>query len=240
MPRTMGKKNKATILKATIPTMINPDTGNNIQLTIEVIEQAERLYRIGIQDNAIANYLGINPKLMKEWLIKGASYDRGIHGEFFRRCAKAVTGNQLEYVGELRKHAFGTPAEYEYDFVKDKDGKVQKDEHGRPLKEIARDDEGKPIIKKSEVKGNAVWISWLLERRHRKQFGKQEEIDIYSCAVDEGKFDAVLNSDAQKEGNQEIDVGILNEGEQLKVLKAATIALELKMKPYGDDDESES
>lgn len=204
----LSKKKKA------IKKIMNPATGNAITLTLEVIDNCERLYRLGMQDSAVANFLNINPLLLREWLIKGAAFNHGLHGELFRRCAKAVAVCEIELMSELRKHAFGAPAEYEYNIKPD------------GTKEVALDGDGLPIVKRAEIKGNPTWITWLMERRFNKSFGKQAQVGFSEHSViDSGIYDAALkNENEQAQQEQEIDVSILNEGEQIKILEAALMA----------------
>ena len=51
-------------------------SNSTLTLTYEIIDQVEKLYRIGLRDNSICNMLGISPNLMREWLVKGATYQR--------------------------------------------------------------------------------------------------------------------------------------------------------------------
>lgn len=208
---------------------INPDTGMNITLTPEIISQMERLYRVGMQDNPIANMLGINPKLMREWLIRGATYNNGLHGELFRRCAAAVAGCELELFVDLRKHAMGTPAVYLESPVKDMLGNVQFDKQGKVIMEVVRDADGKPIVKTAEVKGNPMWITWILERRFHKTFGKQMEVGFTNATPDNAFIDAMLNPDSpQKDANEPIDINNMNDAEDIKILEAALKAKKLR------------
>lgn len=198
--------------KKEVATVINPETGNKITLTPEIIEKAELAYRLGIMDVAVANYIGVNPSLFREWLTKGALFGTGLHGELFKRCSQATAMTQMEWVNELRKHAFGADRVFAYNETTYPDGRV--------VKTVATDAEGKPIVLKEEVKGNPTWIAWLLERRYRKSFGKQEE-GIPECILDTVQVDAALNDKEQPIEDGEKNVSILNNDERIKILQTA-------------------
>lgn len=129
-----------------------------IRLDMDLVEKCEKYYRLGLHDSTIANLIGVNPETLKEWLIRGMAYNRGIEAELFKRCAKALGESELRFVAGLTESALGRAAVFE----RDKDGKIMFDM------------EGKPITLKEELKPNPVWQSWFLERRFRKKYGRTE------------------------------------------------------------------
>lgn len=202
----MAKKSKTII--AGNPTVINPMTDKPITLTPEIIKKASELFRSGITDNSVANILGVNPKLFREWLIRGGAYGNGLHGELFVQCAKAVGYVEFEMLMNIRKHAMGSPAEHAYSEITHPDGRVEK--------KVMLDAEGKPVVLKPEVPPNPQWAAWILEKRFKKTFGRQAEININSI-IDENPFDAALNN----KNDEEQDVSVLSTEEEIKVLQMA-------------------
>lgn len=162
-------------------TVINPHTDNPISLTPEIIKKAEQFFRAGMTDNSVANILGINPRLFREWLIKGGAYGTGLHGELYVACARSIGTVEFEMIANIRKAALGSPAEYAYNT----------DAQGN--KTVALDGEGRPIIAKAEVPAMPQWSAWILEKRFKRMFGKVADINIHSI-IEENPFDAALNS----------------------------------------------
>ena len=161
----MAKKSATTKKPENIvATVVNDSTGYQITLTPEVIDRAEKLFRTGLKDSAVANVLEINPTLFMEWLTKGAMIGDGLHGQLFRRCAKAIGHAQLSWVAKIIEAGMGTPAEYAYNETTMPDGRV--------IKELALDGEGKPIVRKREQLANVDHLKWMLEKRFKKDFGK--------------------------------------------------------------------
>lgn len=187
---------------------VSPDTGNRTSLTDELIDEIEELFSKGLHESTVAKMLGVNPRLMHEWLVKGAVYGRGIHCELFMRCAKALGTFEVELITELQKHAFGSPAEY----LVDGRGKLKLDK------------KGKAILVKAEVKPNPKWIVWFLERRFPKTYSKSGFSDD-----DDFLFNAPFNGKPPVFDN-EIKLSELSNDEQMKLIMREIEALEAKSK----------
>ena len=168
-------------------------------LTPELIEQIEKFYRMGLRDSAVANMVGVSKGILSEWLMKGAAYNHGNHGELFRRCAKAVGTGEFEYVAKMREHALGAPAEFAYKFTYHPDGSVAS-------KEVQLDGDGQPIVLKEEIRSNAVWISWFLERRFGKVWGKTDQQELGTSTPDAGFIDTSLHDKNLHDGSKKIPV----------------------------------
>ena len=194
----------ATKKKSKRVTVINPVTNNPISLTPEIVKKAEQFFRAGMTDNSVANILGVNPMLFREWLIKGGAFGTGLHGELYVACARSIGTVEFEMIANIRKAALGSPAEYAYNI----------DAKGN--KTIALDGEGRPIITKAEVPPMPQWSAWILEKRFRKTFGKVAEININSV-IEDNPFDAALNKDVHNNETAEV----LSAEDEIKVLEMA-------------------
>lgn len=176
---------------STLPTISYEDQKNPTILTPELISNIEQHYRLGLKDQAVANIVGVSVGILIEWLVKGQAKNHGAHGDLFRRCAKAVGVNELEFVAKIREHALGTPAIIAYDEEHFPDGRI--------IKKVRLDNEGQPIILKEEVKANPVWAAWYLERRHGKNWSKNDSYLLGNSTPDKGLDDAQLNGKIQRD-----------------------------------------
>lgn len=184
----------------------SPDTGNRTTLTEELIDQIEDLFSKGLSRSIIAGYLGINPQLLREWLVKGAAYGRGIHGDLFLRCAKAQGQFEHDLLSELNKCALGAPAEY----LMTKRGKLRFDKKGHP------------IVVKEEIKPNPKWMCWLLENRFSTNNNQQS--DIFS-----GQSNGALLNEESGHFEEKKDCSKLSEKEQLEELEKELNVLRAKL-----------
>lgn len=240
------KKKKILNHTKAVEVFENPDNGYDTMLTPELIKRAAQLYQLGTQDNAIANSLGVGVQTFREWLQKGLSYDRGLHGELFRACAKAVGNGEIQFMLELRKHAFGAEAEYfeepATEPAKDKDGNilwmneedrkpymnVVKDQEGKTVMRIARDGDGKALVKKEAIKSNPQVLQWMMERRYKKTWGRQEKFDLQDSLPEQGLFDAPLREPNQGDGEEPV-TNILSTEDEIKVYEAMITAKKLRL-----------
>lgn len=238
------KKKKILNHTKAVEVFENPDNGYDTMLTPELIKRAAQLYQLGTQDNAIANSLGVGIQTFREWLQKGLSYDRGLHGELFRACAKAVGNGEIQFMLELRKHAFGAEAEYFEEPMtepaKDENGKIilnqdgspmmiaSKDKEGNPIMRIARDGEGKALVKKEAIRGNPQVLQWMMERRYKKTWGRQEKLDLQDSLPEQGLFDAPLRDPSQGDGEEPV-INMLSTEDEIKVYEAMITAKKLRL-----------
>lgn len=153
-----------------------------IVLDADMVEKCEKYYRLGLHDSTIANLIGVHPETLKEWLVRGMAYNRGIEAQLFKRCAKALGESELRFVAGLTEAALGRAAVYE----RDKDGK------------LLFDGEGKPIVLKDEIKPNPLWQSWFLERRFRNKYGRTEP------KIETSVLDNPMLIDTPHNGTQEV------------------------------------
>jgi hypothetical protein len=240
------KKKKILNHDRAVEVFENPDNGYDTMLTPELIKRASQLYQLGVQDNAIANSLGVGINTFREWLQKGLSFDRGLHGELFRACAKAVGNGEIQFMLELRKHAFGAEAEYFEEPMtepaKDENGNILwinkeekipytnivKDHEGKPVMRIARDKEGKALIKKEAIRGSSQVLQWMMERRDKKTWGRQEKIDLHESTQEQGVFDTPLHNQSESSGDEN-QMTILSTEDEIKVYEAMITAKKLRL-----------
>lgn len=166
-----------------LPLVMIEGQKNPTMLSPELINQIEQFYRMGLTDQTVSNMIGVSKYTLTEWLIRGASTNNGAHGELFKRCAKAVGSGELEYVAKIREHALGAAAVFAYRETTSPDGTV--------TKEVQTDNEGQPIVLKQEIKSNPQWVSWFLERRFKRAWGKGDEALLGNVALDEGIVDSL-------------------------------------------------
>ena len=174
-----------------LPKTINPETNQETTLTVELIAKLEDYVSWGSTLSAAAGMAGIIPDILTEWLKKGQAFNTGLHGELYRRLAKAAATSELEFFNTIKKAAVGAPAEFAYN------EEILPD--GTKKRTIALDGEGKPIVLKKEVFPDYRAAQWHLERRNPKAFGNRDlNFNIFNMP----NYDAALNGNQ----NQTIDV----------------------------------
>lgn len=157
------------------------------KLTPELITEIEQIFRRGLQDRAAAALTGVHPSVLREWFMQGLNYDRGLTGELFRRCAKAMGTHEFEFVDKLRQHALGSPKKLAY----------KKNPDGTDSHEVLLDSEGNPVVLQEEIKSNPIWIAWTLERRHPKAWNKMLKFEMNSQLENEIANAPINNSASQ-------------------------------------------
>lgn len=163
-----------------------------VELTPELIENIAKFYRAGLSDVSVSNMVGISPEQIREWILRGAiGAGSDLNRQLFDKCRLAVGVLELEFINEIRRHALGSPAEYAYNIGAD------------GSKTIALNDDGMPIVIRSEVKPNPVWASWILERRFKMIWsGSKDQHHSITYTPDDPMKDATL------QGSNDETIGI--------------------------------
>lgn len=162
--------------------------GRPTQLTPELLEKMLQPLHIGARVQTAAALNNIGYDTLRAWVLKGHEDPESLYGELIRRVTQAIATWELRDISVLDKHAMGAPAQYEREVVRDKDGSIIMGTDGKPLMQIARDDDGKPILKTSEIKSDWRAAAHRLASRLPKYWNKEDNID----------HDAVLTFDAKE------------------------------------------
>lgn len=206
-PRPSAKKGGRPLLKNTILD-IDPDLINRISNAV----------KMGSYIEAAAAINGIGYSTLRSWVLKGKEHPDTLYGAFNRAMEKALSEADLRDLAMIDQNATGRPTEYEYVAIRDNDGKVLFDKDGKPLMEIARDGDGRPIVKRSEIKADWRAAAWKLERRNPNRWGRwerQEQASILDAHKEQDRL------------NQPKDV-ITDEQRQKKVEEVKTLVNNLK------------
>lgn len=213
--------------KTNLPKVISEQTGMETFLSEKLIAQIETLFQFGLPESAIANTVGIRPALLKEWLLKGHLAKSGLHHELYKRCAVAYGRGEFEFFSSLRKHALGSPAKYLMQPVKNANGEVQMLD-GKPIMEPARDNEGKAILEQKEITSNPTWASWILEKRYKGNYSKDESNHQTAMIDDVNNNDAGLNEQGVENSVGNVEKQTVDDEEAIKVLETTLRSLRLK------------
>jgi len=128
---------------------------------------------------------------MRSWVLKGKENPESEYGALIKILQKAIAEWEIRDLSVLDAHALGRPAEYVQEQVV-VDGKPLFGPDGKPIMRIVTDAEGRPIIKRSEIKSDWRAAMERMARRKPKQWGARLGIDL----------DAVLTFDnKEKEVN---------------------------------------
>ncbi len=158
-----------------------------LELTPDLIEKIEAPLRIGSPIDTAFALQGINYDTLRNWVIKGHERPDSLYGVLINRVKKAIAEWELRDLSVMDRHAMGAPAEYEMEVVRDHKGKILMDDAGKPMKQIARDSEGNPIIRRREVRSDWRAAMERLSRRKQKIWGNKVSVDVESVLTFDNK-----------------------------------------------------
>ncbi len=221
----------ATPNKKGLQTEVNQITLETTTLTVSLIQKLEGYITYGLSLPAAAGLAEISYDTLREWLNKGKAFNTGIHGELFRRLAKAAATSETEFFDSIKKSAVGRPAEYLMEPLRNEKNEIVMVDD-KPFMTPAKDKDGNPILIRREIMPDYRAAQWHLERRNPKVFGRDTTVNIF--------FNE--NPDAALNGNQVIDVDNsainvekLPDEIDVKMLEAA---LKLKKKQAANESKS--
>jgi hypothetical protein len=117
--------------------------------------------RLGCFPITAALYAQVDPHTFRYWIRRGIAEPETRYGELLRAMQQSLGASEMRDVAALESFVRGRPAEY----LLDKDGIVQKD------------DQGKPIVTREEIKPNLNAIMFKLDRRWQERWGKVVKFD---------------------------------------------------------------
>lgn len=176
--------------KPTIPEDANKG-GLPPTLTPELIEKIAGPLRIGVRIPTAAALNDVSYETLRSWVLKGHEKPNSIYGAFIKEITRSIAKWEAGDISILHKHAFGAPAEYLMEPARDSTGGVVFGADGKPVMVMARDGDGRPIIKRSEVKSDWRAAAHRLERRLPKYWHRPETQPT-------SDHDAVLTFDAKE------------------------------------------
>lgn len=162
----------------------HPASGTKLEEDPSLVTKIANVLRIGAHVEIAAIINGINYNTLRSWVVRGKENPDTIFGEFNRAVEIAFGQAEIRDLSVIDLHANGRPAEYEMDPVKDSKGDIVFGKDGNPVMEIARNAEGNPIIKRSEIAPNWKAAAWKLERRHPKRWGRVDTLAVIPSVMD--------------------------------------------------------
>ena len=163
---------------------VNPKSGTLLETNPELIEKICAVLRIGAYIEVAAALNGIGYNTLRSWVIKGKSDPDSMYGKFLRAVEKAFSEAEIRDLATIDKFANGQDAQYEMEVVREKDRSIIYDSNGKPMMQIARDAEGKPIIKRSEIRPKWEAAAWKMARRNPKRWGQMVDAANESSIMD--------------------------------------------------------
>jgi hypothetical protein len=173
--------------------LVKTKIGDITDLTPELIAKIIKPLQIGASVTTASAFNGVHYDTMRMWVLKGKEHPETIYGELIRAIEKAIAEWEVRDISVLEKHAMGAPAEYQMDVVFDEHGQLIRDASGNPVMQVARNKDGNPIVKRSEIK--ADWKA-ALERLSRRK-------PRYWASRDTASEEAVLTYDNKKPETRE-------------------------------------
>lgn len=173
-------------------------SGSHLDLQPELIEKISNAVRFGHYIGTACALNGVGYSTVREWVLKAKEHPKSIYGDFARAMERAVAEAETNGLSVIATHAHGRAAEYLEEPVLTpllaEDGKTMifdrsghpmmrpvmtLDQKGRevPLMRPVLDEEGKPILKRSEVKSSWQAAAWSLERRFPLRYGRWDRSD---------------------------------------------------------------
>lgn len=163
------------------------------ELTREIIDKAVSALRIGSPTGTAFAFQGISYDTLRSWALKGREDPNSLCGELIRRVETAIADWELRDLSVIDKHAMGAPAEYEMEVARSPKGEALRDAAGNVIMQVARDPDGKAILKRPAIQSDWRPALERLSRRRSKLWGRTDTIE----------FDAVLSFDNKKPESRE-------------------------------------
>lgn len=172
-----------------------PSLVHNESLFNETTKAVQAAIRAGNYIDVAFLMNNVDPKTAREWFQRGRLEPDGPHGEFLRSVRQALAYSEVRDLSVIDSFAHGRPAEYQMEPMI-VDGEIQMepvlnpqgqpypdpDRPGKflmkPMQRITLDGDGKPIVRRSELKPNWYAAAWKLERRAPKRWGRFDRIQI--------------------------------------------------------------
>lgn len=148
-----------------------------LDLTPELMDQICAPLIIGAPIDTAAALRGVSYDTLRSWVIKGNTDPNSIYGVLLKRIAQSVAEWEARDLSVIEKHAQGAPPEYYMEIVKDEHGNVMYDKNGDRIMQVAKDNEGRPIIKRPGIKSDVKAAMWRLERRKPKYWERKIQIE---------------------------------------------------------------
>lgn len=168
------------LLDGTLPTR-KPGSNKGrtaiLELTPELIDQICAPLVIGTPIDTAAALRGISYDTLRSWVLKGNMDPDSVYGVLLKRIAQTIAEWEARDLSIIERHAQGAAAEYEREPVIDDKGKMVLGPDKQPLTKIARDPDGRPIVKRPAVKSDVRAAMWRLERRKPKYWERKYQIE---------------------------------------------------------------
>ncbi len=169
-----------------------PRHPQQIELNRQLIDRIVGWVERGAPLKVAARAEGVGYKLLINWIKRGCYDLSSLYGELTLRISKAPSISELNDLAAINHFVTGKPEEIEYEmeYVRDADGALATDPQTRAyLQQIARDPDGRPIIKKksSEIKPEWRAAAWKMGQTSPNRWGQntakgvaihQQEMDM--------------------------------------------------------------
>jgi hypothetical protein len=143
-----------------------------LELTPGLVKELCDIIRMGCSVSISCALKGIGYSTAREWVLKGRANPDSVFGDFSRELEKAVAESEARDLSVIQLYVQGRPAEYEYQAIRDENGKPIVSKDGVVQMEIAKDREGNPILKRAEIKPTWQAAAWKLERKFPQRWSR--------------------------------------------------------------------
>lgn len=188
----MAKKKSVAKNKAIKPQVTPNKVGRPMEsgyiLDAKKIEKVMQALKMGVHLDVAAAMNKIAPNTLTRWIRMGREDPDSRYGEFLADVERAMAEAEMRDLHSVDAFANGRDAVYVMETVDvvvyGDDGKPMVDKNGNvvmtvllnpdgtPVMRPAKDQDGKPILKRSEIKPDWRAAAWKLERRAPQRWGR--------------------------------------------------------------------
>lgn len=158
-----------------------------LELNDELESKILSALRLGTSVGTAGAFNGISYETLRQWVLKGMEKPESRYGAFIANVKKAIAEYELRDLSVIDAHVQGRPAQYLMEPARDENGAVIWEEAprkakgkdpgfvGKPLMVTARDGDGRPILKASEIKSDWRAAMERMSRRLPRYWARRDE-----------------------------------------------------------------
>lgn len=171
---------------------------SKFEVNEELMQNLRKALLMGAPVMTAATLCGISYDSMRQWVLWAHEDPDSKYGELIKLLHKAIAEWEIRDLSVIDAHVMGRPAQYLQEPMKDKNGTVQLDGNGKPVMQLVRDEEGRPIKIADEIKSDWRAAMTRLERRRPKFWAaklnaSEDSVLSYTSSEKEVGPDAALS-----------------------------------------------
>lgn len=156
---------------------IAPNQGGRPRKLAEFAEAIDGICKsleLGMTMNMSTALYGVPGATAHYWMAQAKINPDSEYGALLKRFKRAVAKIQETELRVLHAHSVGTPAQYEMEPALDAAGNPIYGKDGNVAMKVARDGDGKPIIRRPAIHSDWRAAAWMLEHRFPMEWALQD------------------------------------------------------------------